>query len=89
VLLVEVAQDVALILLVVGTANQIVLPVTGEHLGVMARRDRVETETASALEQQIKFDMSIALNARIRRLSRLRAPRQTAPPRDARTPRCS
>jgi len=70
VLLVEVAQDVALVFLVIGAANEKVLTVTGEHLRVMARRDGVKTEARSSLEQQIELDVSIAFNARIRRLPR-------------------
>ncbi len=73
-LLVEVAQDVALILLVIGTANEKVLSVPGENLGVMTRRDRVKTEASRALKQQIELDVSIALDARVGRVSR-RVPR--------------
>ena len=69
-LFVKVAQDVALVLLVIGPTNEKMLTVTVEDLRVMTHRDRVEAQADSSLEQEIELDVSIALNARIRRLPR-------------------
>ena len=66
---VEVPEDVTLVLQVVVAATEEVLTVASDHLGVVARGDRVEAEAFGSFEEQVKFDMSIALDARIGRPS--------------------
>jgi len=60
----EVAEHVTLVLLVVGAANEKVNPVAGHYPGVVAVAHRVEAESSGPLEEQVEFDVTVALDTR-------------------------